>query len=434
MMLLLVVLVGAGVALALTETVVRRTDVGVLLALGLGLFLEASALDLSVNAGPVRIGPNDLLFVVLATAAIARLLRSRSQSLAQRLLILLSVLVVWAVGRGAGDFGTAAAINEARKWFVFVAAALYVSTVELRRDLLDRLGWIWIGTALGFGALTMLRWAGNAAGVYSGVFGSDGSLRVIPAADTLFVLQAALLAFPLLLDRRRRVLRWTAPVLLVLVVVLQHRTVWVAGLAGVLYLLYRERTLATRALGALAAGGVVFLLLSTLVLGGGSDELSEQLQGSAQSTATFEWRVEGWVALIRSGPQGAAEVATGQPFGAGWTRTVEDGRVVDVSPHNFYVEAYLRVGIIGLAVLLGLYGLALRATVSRTPSLGAHDAGASLLKPSVVHVLLCTQLLFYIPYSPDAAQAVLFGLGLAMTRLQRPTAARPSDRPQEIAS
>lgn len=406
-------LVGAAAGVALVELVVRRTDVGAAIVLGLVLFgMVFPEVDLTIVVGPVNIGPRDLLFVLLLTAAVARLLRLRELTTAQRLLLFLGILVVWSVMRGAEPHGVPAAINEGRKSLRFVATALYFSTLEPERGLLHRIGRIWLITAAALCALALVRWLGNAAGLTGGLFGSGGTIRVIDSDETLIVAQGALLAFPLLADRSRGLLRYLAPVLLVFVVLLQHRTVWIVAAAGSVYLLYRERSVAKRILTGLFAavlllGGLVFTVF------GDDDDFSEQLASSAQSTGTFEWRVDGWVALISDAREegGAMELSVGRPFGTGWERVMPNGNTTDVSPHNYYVEVFLRVGFAGVVAFILLHALVLRGTaaVSRFQA-----PSGELLNVHALHTAVAVQLIYYLTYSPDMAQAMLFGIGCAV--------------------
>jgi hypothetical protein len=86
------------------------------------------------------------------------------------------------------------------------------------------------------------------------------------------------------------------------------------------------------------------------------------------------------------------------------------GGVVDVSPHNFYVESYLRIGILGLGTLLLLYWVALRGprdkhrVVLQAPGQLSHN---------VLQTVVGVQLLYYLSYSPGMTQAMLLGLGCA---------------------
>jgi hypothetical protein len=420
---LAILIAGAGIGLLLVEATIRRTEVGATLVLGLLVLQESSIMSLSLAAGPVRVYPNDLLFLVLLTAAVARLLRVSRLSNPQRLLVVFGILVAWSLARGLDPYGIPAAVNQARKFLVFAATALYFSTVEPHRDLLERIGRLWLAAALTLCLIVLLRWSGNLLGLggafFSGAYERGSSLRVVPASNALIIAQAALIALPFTSDRSRGLLRFLAPALLAFVILLQHRTVWIIVMAGTLYLLYHQRAVTTRVLVGLAATLIVFAGLVFTLFDDPDVVVAEQLSRSAQSTGTFEWRVTGWAALITDGgPDGPVEVAIGQPFGGSWERRIYGG-VENVSPHSFYVEPYLRIGLVGLAVLLLVYGHALRGTllVARGPQ--AYER--AILSPTALHIVISVQLLYFITYTPDAAQGLLLGLGCAMAA----EAARP---------
>jgi O-antigen ligase len=406
---------GAVAGVALLELVIRRSDVGAAIVLGLIVVYETGLIELAVEIGAVRVQAADLLFVLLLAAATARLLRVERLTTAQRLLIAIGIITLWALARGVGPFGAPAAINEARKFLWFTGVALYFATVESRRDLLDRMVRMWLVTAAVLAGFAMLRWVGNAAGLAGGFFGADADLRVLPADMALLISQAALLSFPYLIERTAGWRRFLAPAFLVLVLLLQHRTVWIVTAAGVLLLFHRERAIARRALVALAA---MLMLLSALVFTVFDDpelQLTEQLATSAQSTATFEWRLEGWRSLlVDSGPEDLQEVLVGKPFGGGWARTLPNGRVIDanITPHNFYLESVLRIGVLGLFLLVAVYALALRRTNASRRSWSPEG----LLSPTVLFVMIAVQLIYFLTYSPDLAQAMLLGLGAAVSR------------------
>jgi hypothetical protein len=399
---------GAAAALALLEVVIRRSEVGA--ALILGHQFVKQVLDLTLLRDPVYVGPEDALFLILLTAAVARLLRIDRLTASQRLFLVLGLVVTWALIRGFGTFGIASSTNEARKFLRFFAVGLYFATLTPRPELLRKIGRMWIALAVSLCVLAMMRWVANAAGLTGGIFRDGTSLRVIDAEETLIVAQGALIALPLLRTHSSGVVRYLAPVLLVFVVLLQHRTVWIVSMVGVVYLLVRERALTPRVLSGLAAGLIVFSTMTFLIFEPDEVAVTDQLVASSQSTGTFEWRLEGWrVLLSESGPEGLSESLLGKPFGEGWARRMYGG-VVDVSPHNFYVESYLRIGILGLGTLLLLYWVALRGprdkhrVVLQAPGQLSHN---------VLQTVVGVQLLYYLSYSPGMTQAMLLGLGCA---------------------
>ena len=412
-MLLSLALLGlaAIVGLALVELVIRRTDVGAGMVLGVMLLGELALVDLTLISSPVQVNSGDAMFIVLITAAVARFLRLERLTTPQRLMVLFGMLVAFAMYRGAGSFGVPAVINEGRKFLRFVAGVLYFSTLEPRHELLDRIGRFWLVAAAALAGLALLRWVANTAGLTGGLFGEGEDLRVLPATGALVIAQGAMIALPMLMDRARGHLRYLAPVLLVVLVLLQHRTVWLVTIAGLVYLMFRERMFTARVLAALAVGGVVFTGLVVTVFD--DAEIGEDLAASSQSTGTFEWRMAGWQALLEdSGPETTAEVAVGAPFGGGWERRF-DGMVIEVSPHNWYVEAYLRVGAVGIAAMLLIYAVALRGAPRPARRRGGPSQPPGALTHNVLQTIVGVQLLYYITYTPDLAQSMLLGLGCA---------------------
>lgn len=421
------VLAGLAGGVALVEIVVRRTDVAAGLVLALFFVSETSAIDLGFQVGPLNVFPTDLLFIIMATGATARLLRADRLNTPQRLLIALAVLVGWTVFRGVGSYGLASTVNESHRYLGVVAAALYFSTMEPRQDLLERIGRMWVALAVGLCALTVVRWGATAVGLSGGLFGEGGTMRVLPAAATLVVGQAAMLGVPALREQGTGLRKFLTPVMLVFVVLLQHRTVWVVVAVGMAYLLTREHALTPRVFTALGTGLVLFSVLTFTVLDGGGEAVGDQLAGSVSTTNTFEWRVAGWRALLEdSGPDTVEEAVLGQPPGGGWERRF-DGLVVDVSPHNLYVEIYLRLGIAGLICLLALYIIAVRR---RRGQVTRQDDAALFLQENVLRTVVGVNLVYFVTYSPDTLQAMLLGLGCAAVLGARFDEEPPFDPPQ----
>jgi len=424
---LLLLAAGAVAGTAVIESVIRRSDVGAALVIGHMVFGSTFPhINRSTSLGPVNIGSLDVVFVVLLTASIARLLRINRFTTAQRIMTVLGLLVIWSILRGAGQFGVPGSINDARPYLNFLSFALYFSTVEPRRFLFDRIARMWLAAAVSLSVLAVARWGAYAAGVTSGTLASaTGTTRVLNSSDALVILVGALLALPMIADRARGVGRYLAPALLVVVVLIQHRSVWVVAAAGTVYLLYRQRKIARRMLTVLVASVAMFGLIVATVFPEQDAEVTEQLTRSAQSSDTWEWRVAGWEALLRdSGPEGPAELLAGRPFGAGWERQlVPGGHIVDVSPHNHYLRTFLRVGVLGLAALLGLYAIGLRGTL-RASRRGL--MGDSVMPPIVLHVVLGVHLLFFIPYSIPTAQGMFLGLACAVAAAVSSDERRPT--------
>ena len=205
------------------------------------------------------------------------------------------------------------------------------------------------------------------------------------------------------------------PALLMNIVVLQHRSVWVATLVPMLLLLVLLRGVRRQSgrmplVAAVASVLVVVAVLGSGVLSGVESSVAEQAVSATSTTSgTFVSRVEGWRALLEqwsdSGPVG---LLIGQPYGSGFERYqggTWGGTAVTYSPHNYFVSILLRTGLLGLsAFALLLWGL-LRAGLVRS------DTNARFGRP-LVGAITASVLLYSIPYRPTTASGLLLGAAL----------------------
>jgi hypothetical protein len=157
----------------------------------------------------------------------------------------------------------------------------------------------------------------------------------------------------------------------------------------------------TAVLGAYLAG----LLDSTVVL----------FTNDFASRGTLGARTSGWEYLTSKQHRlGAMADMFGQPFGTGWTRPRVGGGIVEFGPHNWYVELYLRVGLVGVACALALLLVAGAKAVRSRDEWGAG---------------LATGLLLYgIPYPIPSFCGILLGFAIARTL---PTSRLPATMPPD---
>lgn len=408
-------LIGGLGMLVLLEAIIRSTFVGttvVLVAAALTTTLPALP-DLVV--GGTRIGMRDMVGTLLLAAASARLLRSREVSSLQWLLMGAGVLAFASAAQGIVEYDFNTALNEFRKYFWFFSVALYFTTVQPQRDLLDRLARAWLLLASFVVLLSLMRWVAQPLGVQEALFGTfkgHEAFRVVHAIPTLVAFQGFVIgALAWARGDARSWMRRLTPVLLGLVVLMQHRTVWAVALVTITVMILLERQFARKLVPLIVLATFTLIAFSLTILDDQATDLSAQLAESAASRGTWEWRIEGWRALIVQGPQGAAEIMIGQPFGGGWDRFI-DGSVVSVSPHNFFVETYLRTGLLGLGLLASLYVVTLWR-------LGTGGAWGGLLGRRVLFLLLLTHPIFFIPYAPAPEQGLVLGLAIAAAGAMR---------------
>ena len=406
----------AVLAVALTELLIRRADIGAGLVLGAAV-LNAVLLDQvpAPQLGGMRIQVYDVLFALLLAAGTLRLLRVRRFTGFQRCLVLLALLLLLSLARGATVFGIEHSVAESRLYLPFVSAALYFATFPPSNALNDRIGKLWLAMSVPMMVLVSLRWLAVFGGIDVGVpapeFGADAAVKVIDGPYTFFLACAVVLTapyWPLRGPRARRLTLFGA-LLLLFVVLLNRRTAWLALLAGVAVVILRERRLGARAamLVATVALVTVGLYLAFPGAGPGTGPGTEPVAQSAAGTGTLEWRIQGWSELYAAWSTDPTHWVIGQPFGTGFTRNVL-GSEDQGEPHNFYFSTLLRMGLVGILSLIALTGGLLRA-LWRSPA-----RGGGLLGPGLFPALLTMQVIWFITWVPGLEQGIITGLAVGL--------------------
>ncbi|GAA1106393.1 O-antigen ligase family protein [Kitasatospora arboriphila] len=333
------------------------------------------------------------------------------------LLLTLCVLLV-----GIGQFGLKPAGLEVRSQFLAVFGfALYIATAPRSPDPMRAVVLYWPIAAAVLAAGALAWWAAHGIGSSSTHLLMDGRLvesRALDAPTALVVGQAALVL--LCAPRYGPRARMCSVPLLLVVLVLQHRTVWVCTALMLLGWLAVRRASAGRRLAAAglaaAAAGALTVAYGLGVLG----DTGTSLSVSAGDDQTLVWRAAGWSSLIDT-LHGPLDWLFGFPFGAGYAREIS-GMLVEVSPHNYFLQVLLRLGAVGLLVLLAVYAVSLRRAGSRS--------GSGLM----LALLATGQLVFCLTYQLPMEQGLLIGLLVHRSRVPLDRSGRPfADGPRTPA-
>ncbi|MFD7443119.1 O-antigen ligase family protein [Streptomyces sp. NPDC059909] len=395
---------------------------------------QSAALDIGV-----RIYPADVLTACALCVALVRVSRRGPSAHAGLFPVMaLVVLAGWSTLRGIATFGLQAAGNDSRVYFWhFLAIALYIATVPQSAPLGRVVTRAWLATAAAYALLSLIGWAGrglHAANTQVAVGGVAVDSRPVPAAAALVLTQAAaLLLCPLrpgasvpgpapsrtpehggTADRGEKEGVWrgrarplAALLLLVLVVLLQHRTIWVAAAAMAVAWWGLRPARAGQRMASATAGALVLcltvLLFSAGALGAIGGSLADSFRETQGTHSTFAWRVIGWQDLLNA-PRSPAQWLIGAPFGSGYERYFAGG-LVTVSPHDYYLHVMLRLGLAGVVALLVLYFVVWRWLVRGGP-------GTLALRLAVIG-----QLVLFVSYSAFPEQAVLLGLSMWQARI-----------------
>jgi len=418
--------------LALFYLAVRRPVefVALLLVAWIATVALRDSLPMSLVVSGFQVSLADALAFVMALVGVARMVARGVRGLGAGLALALFLLLAVHVGRGVDAVGLQHAVSSTRSTLYFVTAMIYATTVPG--------GWgvrVWKALILAGSAVALLAipfWLSGGLGsadVWVIRNGEAINSRPVVAAGALLVVQAAILALALRWPSRRSA-AYLALLSGIVVLLLQHRTVWVAGLAvlAVGFFAWAARAGRRADRTAFAVLGASLLLLPVAVFGiARTGPLVRSVQEVQAGNSTLAWRTTGWRELLES-HDSAADVAVGVPSGASFDRRLA-GQEVDVSAHDGFLEAYLRFGLPGVVTLVAL-GLTLWR--------GRRRIGAAVgISGAAVALLLLTQLAFSIAYSLGAVQGVIDGVlisGLATAPARARVGARPVPLAPRVAA
>jgi O-antigen ligase len=391
---------------------------------GLCVVLVTSVLEVAHMGQPfLRVGLTlyvpDIPIVMVASAAALRWLCS--PDMPRRDPVWLVVVVVFMVGfaLGLARYGTSAGV-QARPLFYALATASYAMSfapqpAQLRQLMLGlRL------VALALVAMVSYRWLV----VYwplrdllppGGTYNVDGAIRVIGANWTLsLAISFVAISFFARSHGGAGFARVLALPFLAYTLLLQHRSVWLALIAGVLMALLVARAQRVpfwqqaALLVATAATAVAPLLFS--------QSLSSQLERSAGTAlagqGTVDARFGNWQATLEQwwgdGPRARL---LGRESGADTVREIQTERgrqKIAFGAHNNYVDSLTRLGLLGFGALLLFYGRLVRGLVRALRRRDEHSTDAALLL-----VLVTMQFVFYVAYQADYVGYLIMGLAAA---------------------
>ena len=269
--------------------------------------------------------------------------------------VLFGLVIAVALLRASAADG-AAGVNSARWLLHFFWAMTWVMAVRPDRLRLHTLslvtGWALVLTAMyhgvtyGFGgAVSRISTAADDLGQSGRVLTASQSLVLLLCAATVFLGEPSGSA-----KSRPRFDTASALVFGGVVFMAQNRSVWfatVSGLAAVLIWSARRRArqliLVQLALGA----GVALVAWNSGVLAG------SQLSESMSSSSTYEWRKDGWHTLVSHAiTRGPESVIFGEPSSRAFLREMTPGQTTWLSAHNWYVDTFVYLGLIGLIALI----------------------------------------------------------------------------------
>ncbi|MGA7245582.1 MAG: hypothetical protein WBX19_20540 [Terracidiphilus sp.] len=388
---------------------------------GAVLLLVAFATETTaVGIPPLPIGLNvyvlDIACAVLFIAASLRYAERKVKiNKARAAVLAINLFFLVATVRGVAAFGVKDAGLASRSLFYVYASLLYFSSFRIREKQQREIVRVWLWIAAYLVGLALFRWVATALGLAIAASWMDAEtsmMRVLNAQETGFLCFAFFFCLVLVSHGKatllERVLMYVLPPVIIL---LQHRTVWLLFIVGVLQMSGRARQIRKLILSLLVvllAALVISLSLFKFV------DLREMLIDSATNSDTMMWRVGGWYQLVMNRNATVMDYLVGQPAGSDMTRVI--GRnVVDANPHNFYVQTYLCQGLVGLGILLWLFFSRIRHARRPLRSIqGRTCRRRSYIPQRMWPVFLVAMMLFSLTYPLHHTQAVLLGMAVAI--------------------
>jgi hypothetical protein len=359
----------------------------------------------------------DLVFLLIGMAGVLRIFTIKLHR-EHYVWLLFGAALMLSFALGVIQYGTKAGV-EFRAYFYFWAGVWYFMTFPLSTADVDKIARSWVFASAILVVVVSLRWVAQALGMDIARYWNDGggSLRVFNAAQTYFLATAFLIAFYSHLNKTGP--KWWGsllPLLLVCIVVLQHRTLWVVTVVsiGVLFLAagkIRSKAVSTFLVAALVGTAVLVPLFTGGKLDTVQQSLVHSVQEVGQENSTMTWRVQSWRALVEQWAHGGPVVnLIGYPFGSGYERHIEATQnELTQSPQSQYVTVLMRTGMIGIVAMLAVYYLAIKAM----RRINSH-ASSQTVDSKLLLALLIGQLLFFITYSVHYSQLIPLGLSLVM--------------------
>lgn len=307
----------------------------------------------------LQIYPNDLFsLAVLLSALVGFAVRPLPIYHPPFLLWLgLGITIIASFVLGVNEFGKYAG-TEVRPFFYVWVAGLYCAAANFTAEDFRRMARWCLWTAYVVMGIALYYYIAVEVGFVNRLqfFGETDAAVFRPVAAHAAMFVGAVGVVQTMAWLRGSGTRWSgshAAVCVAFVLVIQHRSAWIAIAIALFGVMVLERQRLPHRFGLLLG----FALMATLGVAiaaafGLLDDLGRRLVQSIDTIddtqGTFAARFDGWLRLMDDWLAAPASVwLFGFPFGKGYTR-LHFGAWIDFSPHNFYIDLLLRVGIVGM--------------------------------------------------------------------------------------
>lgn len=402
-------LVGITLLFALCRSCLVGATLALTMAAAKAWFVELPGVELGV-----MLYPGDAGALLLALAASVRIITMGALRVPISALVFTAVLALSFI-LGLAEFGQSAGVDF-RVIFAFMAGVFYFSSFDIGLGLVVSLARAWIGAACVLMLIAWFVWIADAAGLAMARKWIDADptgvkFRVLNSSITYMIGVASVILLHLLMSRQIAARWW--PLLLALggtVLVLQHRSVWLATFVSALPIVIMAERGRARMLwfaGIAALIGMALIPFMSHRLSGVSESVSLQAKRATDMTrGTSGGRVRAWEQLLKDWNKlGVGRQLIGKPFGSSY------GGLTNV-PHNCYLQVMYRTGYVGLLAMLAMYGGVVIRLLGQRQRKAASESGIETLLLGLV----IGQLAFFVPYAFTAEMGILLGTTFAYVR------------------
>jgi hypothetical protein len=308
--------------------------------------------------GSLHLDPSDAVSIILLAAGLIRFSRALGKPGLFRVLGLCFILVfAFSLIRGMLLFGVVSASNEGRSYVGELLSLLYFATIPTAECTIKN----FVKAYLIFGSvlvgIAILHYLGlNVGASYKPLVDSVGDIdknRALGAAAAEPIALCFIFSIGWITHRQSpRFFAFLPVVFGGMVVLLQHRTIWVALLICALSAPFIDRAMAGRLIPVGILAGILAFSLALWVYGTNSSA-TNQFEDSSTNLGTWGYRVETWNGLLFDDDETFLSVLAGKPVGTPALHyDASEGMYVEMPPHSEYVSLYLRFGVFGLTLFL----------------------------------------------------------------------------------
>jgi len=275
-------------------------------------------------------------------------------------LLVSALLLGIEVVRGVMVYTTPSSLVEFRPFAYAIASLVWMGSIDwsdsrMRREVR---GWLLLAS-VGLLVVATIHLAttglASSSDFYIDETGIYRSLRPLLGDQACILVAGVLVAAWTWLDSRKGRWLWLTGALALVAVLAQQRSAWIALIVGLVVVIFgvdqqqRSRLLQL----GLVTGFIVFCVVLSGVADAVMEQISQSIDAAFGAGSTLIDRTDGWSELVgRAIDPARADWLFGAPFGTGYARIGPNGLLETYSPHNFYVQLFLRSGVLGLLAYL----------------------------------------------------------------------------------